>query len=472
MPSSSCSCLPAAQPHSTAVAERLRKRLEGDPDVALADVAYTLQVGRRRFEHRRAFVATSRDEAIELLSSGDAKRVVSDVQDTAGSRIVFLFPGQGAQRVNMGRDLYESEPVFRAEIDACSELLRPLLDRDLREILYPSDDRAATAESELSQTAITQPALFATSYALARLWEQWGVTPDAMMGHSLGEYVAASLAGVFSRDDALTLVARRALLMQEVPHGSMLAVRATVDDVSPLLTPALSIAGLNAPNLTVVSGPSDAVSALAEELHGRGVASRELVTSHAFHSEMMDPVLDRFAAVVAELPRQAPVIPFVSSLTGDWITAEEATDPGYWARQLREPVRFADGVGRLLEDPANVYVEVGPGRTLTTLLRQHPDGSSSQSRRRLHGERGGREHRHLVDAHGREVVCGSPEPAWTGPASTAVAGAGACSCRPIRSSASATGSSLHPGRVAPMSFRVSRRTASPCHRRPRLPRSP
>ena len=378
--SSNCCCCRARSSDALdRAAEMLRAHLAAEPDISLADAAYTLQVGRRRFDHRHAIVATSPQDAIALLESSEPARVASATDDTQRSPVTFLFPGQGAQRVNMGRGLYETEPVFRSQIDECSELLRAHLDKDLRSILYPRDEDAAAAQAELTQTEVTQPALFVISYALAKLWEHWGIAPDAMIGHSLGEYVAASIAGVFSRDDALTLVARRASLMQEVPSGAMLAVRATASEISSFLVPSVSIAGFNSPKLTVISGDHQSISSVEAALESRGIAAKRLATSHAFHSSMMDPIVERFAEMVRHVPLSAPQTPFVSSVTGDWITDADATDASYWARQLREPVRFADGAGRLLADAGRVFLEVGPGSTLTTLVRQQLNAEAARA---------------------------------------------------------------------------------------------
>ncbi len=367
---------PAALEEAT---DRLRRHLEDHPDTALADVAFTLQAGRRRFEHRRVLVASDRDEATALLTGKDVKRVVSESRETRGARVAFLFPGQGAQYVNMARRLYETEEVVRGEIDACAEILRPHLDLDLREVLFPIPGREEEAQNEITQTAVTQPSLFVIEHAMARLFNSWGVAPDAMIGHSLGDYVAACLAGVFSRDDALVLLAKRARLMQGLPSGSMLAVRSTAADVEPLLSPRVSIAGLNAARLTVVSGDHEAIVQIEETLTARGIASKRLLTSHAFHSPMMEPIVRRFAEIVAAVPRHPPGMRFVSSLTGDWITDDQATDPNFWARQLREPVRFTEGAARLFDDPERVLLEVGPGQTLAGLVRQHPGRSATQA---------------------------------------------------------------------------------------------
>ncbi len=358
-------------------AARLRAHLEHHETVDLADLAYTLQAGRRAFSHRRALVCRDRGEAVRLLQGGDTKRVHEADRQTRDVGVAFMFPGQGAQHVHMGRALYDSEAVFRAEVDACAEVLRPILDVDLREILYPQPERIADAQAQLTQTAITQPALFVVEYALARLWQSWGVTPKALIGHSVGEYVAACVGGTFERDDVLALLARRARLMQDLPSGAMLAVRGSVAQLEADLAAGLAIAAVNAPNLTVVSGEHEAIATLAAALHARGVASRVLPTSHAFHSAMMDPVVGPFMELVAATPRKAPVLPWISSLTGTTITADEATDPAYWAQQLRQPVRFMDGVGRLL-DPQLVLVEVGPGQALTSLTRQHTDRNAEQ----------------------------------------------------------------------------------------------
>ncbi len=358
-------------------ATQLKTHLEHDADADLADVAYTLQAGRRAFSHRRALVCRGRDDAIALLQAGDAKRVHQYSRPASDAGVGFMFPGQGAQYVNMGRALYASQPRFRQEIDACAAVLEPLLGVALCDILYPSAERGTWAQAQLTQTAITQPALFAIEYALAQLWLSWGVKPKALIGHSVGEYVAACIGGTFARDDVLTLLARRARLMQQMPSGAMLAVRASAQQLHGELEPQLSIAALNAPNLTVVSGEHEAIAAFMAALSAKGVASRLLPTSHAFHSPMMAGVIAPFTELVRNTPRQAPALPWISSLTGQPITDEQATDPAYWARQLREPVQFMAGVSQLI-DPQLVLIEVGPGQALTSLARQHAQRHAEQ----------------------------------------------------------------------------------------------
>ncbi|HWI61504.1 MAG TPA: acyltransferase domain-containing protein, partial [Symbiobacteriaceae bacterium] len=223
------------------------------------------------------------------------------------------------------------------------------------------------------QTAVTQPALFTVEYALAQLWLAWGVKPQAMLGHSIGEYVAACLAGVFTLEDALALVAARGRLVQELPEGAMLAVPLPAAELAPLLDDRVGLAAINGPALCAVAGPAEAVDPLEERLRERGVECRRLVTSHAFHSPMLDPILDRFADLVRKTALKPPVLPYLSNVTGTWITPEQATDPAYWVRHLRGTVRFADGALELLRSPNLVLLEVGPGATLGALVRQHTE---------------------------------------------------------------------------------------------------
>ncbi|HEX6290854.1 MAG TPA: SDR family oxidoreductase, partial [Herpetosiphonaceae bacterium] len=317
-------------------------------------------------------------DAIAALASDDSDRILTEMQTLHDRSIVFMFPGQGAQYVNMGRELYEQEPVFRQQIDRCADLLLPHLHpegtRDLRDVLYPPASQIDATTRQIDQTALAQPALFAIEYALARLWQSWGVRPAAMIGHSIGEYVAATLAGVFSLEDALALVAARGRLMQSLPPGAMLAVPLAEVEVLPLLGSQLDLAAVNGPALCVVAGETEAVAALQDRLTRQGIACRRLHTSHAFHSRLIEPIIGAFAEQVRRVGLSAPSVPFLSNLTGDWITAAEATDPDYWARHLRQTVRFADGVRVLLgaagTAPERIWLEVGPGHTLSTLVRQ------------------------------------------------------------------------------------------------------
>jgi amino acid adenylation domain-containing protein len=360
---------------SEAALERMRARLAAHlaehPDLPPADVAFTLQEGRAAHPHRWAAAARDAEEARAALAGEGGRKPVSRRAAERAPSVAFLFPGQGTQHAGMARELYGQEPVFRAVLDRCADLLAPELGLDLRAVLFPVEAGEEEANALLRETRLTQPALFAVEYALAKLWTDRGVQPAAMLGHSIGEYVAACLAGVFTLENALRLVAARGRLMQSLSAGAMLAVPLPEAEVRPLLPPALSLAAVNSAAHCVVSGDFAGVDAMEALLAGRGVAARRLHTSHAFHSAAMDPVLDAFAAEVRKARPGAPSLPFVSNLTGDWITAAQAADPGYWVRHLRETVRFADGVGKLLDDPARVLLEVGPGETLGTFARRH-----------------------------------------------------------------------------------------------------
>ncbi|NJP06799.1 MAG: acyltransferase domain-containing protein [Chloroflexaceae bacterium] len=350
----------------------LAQHLAQHPDLNLADVSYTLHVGRRAMPYRRMLVSHDITDAVAMLAPCDPKRVQSEVSSREAPSVVFLFSGQGAQYTNMGRDLYTTEPVFRQQVDSCAEMLKPYLGRDLRDLLYPDADKTAEANHLLQQTAFTQPALFVIEYALAQLWISWGIQPQAMVGHSIGEYVAACLAGVFSLDVALKLVAARGQLMQEMPPGAMLAVELTPPKLQPLLTDGLSLAVVNSPAMCVAAGDFAVIDSLQQQLIAQGVTCSRLHTSHAFHSAMMDPIVEPFVQCVAEHELHPPQLPYLSNVTGTWITAEEATDPAYWGRHLRQTVLFADNVQHLVQNTAHILLEVGPGRTLSSLVKQHP----------------------------------------------------------------------------------------------------
>jgi amino acid adenylation domain-containing protein len=345
---------------------RLREHLRREPELDLADAAYTLQVGRRVFAHRCFVVGGDTQGTVQALASP----LRSGQHDGASPEVVFLFPGQGSQYLHMGSRLAACEPVFRDALGACAEIVRPWLGFDLLDALDPKGADEETAATRLRQTSLTQPALFSISYALARLYESWAIRPAVMAGHSVGEFVAACLSGVMGLEDALSLVAARGKLMQELPRGSMLSVRASADRMAPRLGDRLVLAAINAPSLVVVAGPDDAIDALEASLGQDGVVSSRLHTSHAFHSAMMDPIVEPFAERVRAIRLRPPRIPFVSTVTARLITDQEATDPMYWAKHLRQTVRFADAVRELASVPNRVLLEVGPRSTLTTFARQ------------------------------------------------------------------------------------------------------
>ncbi|MFY9824776.1 MAG: beta-ketoacyl synthase N-terminal-like domain-containing protein [Thermoanaerobaculia bacterium] len=399
-----------------AACRRLADRLETE-DLDLADVAFTLQTGRKAFACRRGVVAHDRAEAVAALREGRGTRSTFEGSERP---VVFLFPGLGDQTPGLAQELYEAEPVFAAGIDRCAEILG----MDLREVLFAGaapakaagvfsrlrSDRVPLGEAgeRLARTENAQPAVFAVEYALARLLMSWGVTPRAMIGYSLGEYVAAALAGVLSLEDALGLVARRAKLIQELPGGAMLAVPLPEAEVRPLLSGGgLSLAATNGPHFCVVAGPVGKVEELEASLSGRGVACLRLTTTHAFHSPMMAPAAAPLTESARGVKVSAPRIPYVSNVTGTWITAADLADPGYWARHMVQPVRFAEGLAELLREPGAVTVEVGPGATLTALVHQIPGAAAAATATTLGRAGEGDEQRLLLEALGRLWTAGA-----------------------------------------------------------------
>ncbi|HEX3555525.1 MAG TPA: MupA/Atu3671 family FMN-dependent luciferase-like monooxygenase [Thermoanaerobaculia bacterium] len=339
---------------------------EGSGVRGLSDIAHTLQLGRKAFRHRRFAVCRDAAEAVALLTAP-----ASGAEAEGHRPVAFLFPGQGAQRPGMGGAVYRREPVFRREVDRCAEILTPHLGRDLRAVLLAAPDDAEAAR-DLAETALAQPALFVVSWALARLWMSWGVRPDALLGHSVGEYAAACLSGVFALEDALALVALRGRLLQALPPGAMLAVALPEEDLAPRLTGDLGLAAVNGPAACVAAGPPAAIAALGEELAAAGVACRPLPVNRAFHAPCVEPAVEPLVRQVAAVRCGEPRIPWISNVTGAWIGAAEAVDPEYWGRHLRRPVRFADGLAALLSEPARAFLELGPGDALTRLTQRHP----------------------------------------------------------------------------------------------------
>lgn len=361
-----------------AAQDRLARHLAQTNDQALPDIAYTLQTGRRHFAHRRAVLASDRDGALQQLESVDAAHGRVAAVATEPAQVAFLFPGQGAQHLHMGRTLYASEPVFRAVVDQCSHRLQPLLGLDLRQCLFPTDVDERAAAEQLAQTAITQPALFVVEYALAQLWMHWGVQPALMLGHSVGEYVAACIAGVFSLEDALVLIAERGRLMQGLPRGDMLAVALPEAALQPWLAQGCSLAAVNDDALCVLSGPPEAIALAEQSMGASGVVVRRLQVSHAFHSAMVEPVLPAFEALLQRVQKNAPSLPFISNLTGQAITDAQATSAQYWVQHLRGTVRFAQGLNTVLAQAGPcALLEVGPGEVLVSLARRHAHAASA-----------------------------------------------------------------------------------------------
>ncbi|MFE2292656.1 SDR family NAD(P)-dependent oxidoreductase [Streptomyces sp. NPDC059452] len=356
------------------VAADLAAHLETQ-DAALADVAATLQDGRGGHDFRRAVVVSTAAEAPAALRREGDPALAVDGRGTKVHEVAFLFPGQGAQYPGMGLGLYRTQPVYRQALDRCAAVLDKVLDVDLLALLHAEASDPQAAEL-LAETRITQPATFAVNWSLAQLWQSWGISPAAMLGHSVGEYVAAALAGVMDVEDALRLVAGRGALMQSLPRGAMLALPLDAEAVRPLLEdPDLNgevqLAAANSPSASVVSGTGAAVERLRGLLSDMGLEATPLRTSHAFHSHMMDPILEPFRDLVATVRLSAPSLPYLSNVTGDWITPEQAVDPDYWVRHLRGEVRFTAGLDTLARRGGLVLLEVGAGQALSSFARQH-----------------------------------------------------------------------------------------------------
>ncbi len=349
------------------------------PETNLSDAAHTLKVGRQAQLSRRIVVANSVEDLKHALSGEDISRQISQKSNPNKQSVYFMFTGQGSQYANMCKGLYENESVFKDAVDQCASLLNASLGLNITGLLYPQDSELDTASAKLAETQITQPALFTIEYAMTRLLQSWGINADAMIGHSIGEYVAACIAGLFSLEDALKLVAARGRLMQGLEKGSMLVVPLDEDQVTVYLNKDLSIAGINAPGLSVISGTDDAVNKLVDDLKQKNIDTTILHTSHAFHSSMMDPILDEFKSLFADVTFGEMTIPFVSNTTGEMADPELVSNADYWAGHLRGTVRFAAGMSTLMQTADAVFIECGPGNTLSTFARSSSDKQQGHS---------------------------------------------------------------------------------------------
>jgi amino acid adenylation domain-containing protein len=358
----------ARTPHAMhQIGTQLATALENRPDAELADVAYTLQVGRKPQRWRDAIVCNTIDSARRSLEALAGDGHTTEVPQ-AERRVVWMFSGQGSQYVGMGRGLDSDEPVFHRALAQCFEALRATGGMNLRDAIYPGPALGPTNRPALSldRQDVSQPLIFSFEYALAELFAHYGVRPHAMIGYSFGEYVAACLAGVFSLEDALRLVALRGQLMQKAPPGAMVSVALTEEELAPLLGPGLSLAVANGPSC-IVAGATEAIAGFEREMRRRGQMPMRLAMAYAGHSTALDQLMDPFATLLERVRLAPPKVPYLSSLTGTWITAEQATSRAYWAQQMRGTVRFAKGISTLAADPATVFVELGPGRDLAAL---------------------------------------------------------------------------------------------------------
>jgi amino acid adenylation domain-containing protein len=338
------------------------------PTVHWADVAYTLQTTRADFNHRRFIVGSSKEEIAKELLETDLGMGINSLSAKPGE-VIFSFPGQGAQYLNMGKGLYEGESVYKNAVDTCAEILQEYLGTDIRQVIFP-EVPDQDAEDKIKNTFFTQPAMFVTEYALAKLWMSWGIQPTILCGHSIGEFVAAHLAGVFSLKDALKAIAARGILISNLPTGSMLSVRSRVDTITKLLPEELSIAAINTQSVSVVSGPDEYIAMFAQKLDQHDIPNRILKTSHAFHSSMMDSIVEDFKEVIKTISLANLQKPIISTVTGTWLTDEQATDPAYWAEHLRKTVRFADALDTIFALDNPLFIEVGPGNVTSSLAKQ------------------------------------------------------------------------------------------------------
>ncbi|MBY7142453.1 amino acid adenylation domain-containing protein [Virgibacillus sp. NKC19-3] len=348
--------------------ENLEEYLKSNRNQSLADIAFTLQVGRENFKYRRYAVVSNIEDAVKAIEN---RKFISSHNEGV-LPVTFMFPGQGTQYINMSKEIYETEDEFKEQLDYCAEQLKTLIDVDIREIIFPSSDQDDKAKDLLSQTYVTQPALFAIEYSLAKMLMNIGVNPGSMIGHSIGEYAAACISGVLSLDDALRIVSNRGRLIQSLPKGKMLAVMLDEKKLRSVIEDQLSIAVINNDNQCVVSGELQQIDRLEEKLRGMEIVTQRLETSHAFHSYMMEPILEDFRQVLKTVQFHTPSIPFISNLTGTWITDSEAMSADYWVQHLRETVRFAGGIGTILESSPCIMMEVGPGHTLSNFVNLHP----------------------------------------------------------------------------------------------------
>jgi amino acid adenylation domain-containing protein len=386
------------------ITQNLAQYLEqnGNSRIELGDLSYTLKVGRRGFNHRRMVVSSSIQELIEELKNPDSRKLFTRSTKEQNRPILFMFPGLGSQYVNMGRDLYEAEPVFREEMDRCFEILDKLeiLDENIKEILFPHPDERAqrsglsvcdaaptsVGSPAISESAVreknwtptqTQVILFVFEYALAKALMKWGITPNALIGYSFGEYTAASISGVFTAEQALRLIARRTQLIEQLPQGAMLSVPLPKDQVSSELTESVTIAIDNGPS-TIVAGTPEAVQAFEDKMKSKKRLCMKVNQTHALHTLLMEPVLKAFEQEVSQITLEEPRIPYISNVTGNWITKQQATDPNYWAQHMAQTVRFAEGVKELVKIPSAIFLEVGPGRDLSALVKRDLDDTTQQ----------------------------------------------------------------------------------------------
>ena len=356
---------------------RLAQHLKDHPQLDLADVAYTLYNGRETFEHRRVLSCVDHDEAIQLLESKDQRRVFTHSADNEEKSMVFMFPGGGAQYADMSKGLYDAEPVFKDLMDQGFAVLKEKTGQDYKHFLFVDEQDLESVDKELKKPSVQLPLIFLVEYALAKLWMSLGIKPDALIGHSMGENTAACLAGVFEFNDALGLVLLRGQLMDDVPKGGMLSVQLPAEQLKEHLHDKLALAAINSPMLSVASGTKADLNALSEKLTSLDIENKTIPIDIAAHSWLLDGMLTPFGDYLRSIKLNKPELAFISNYTGTWITDQQATDPEYWVKHLRNTVRFSDGINTLLAKEC-IFLEVGPGNTLGSLTRQNPEAPTQR----------------------------------------------------------------------------------------------
>ncbi|PCJ49786.1 MAG: polyketide synthase [Gammaproteobacteria bacterium] len=361
-----------------AYGEKLAHFLTQNSEIDMADAAYTLFEGREAFDNRRVLAVRDRDEAIAVLQSNDQRRVFTHSDDGEEKSLVFMFPGGGAQYVDMGKGLYETEAVFKKYMDEGFEILKETTQCDYKSFIFVGEQDLDVVELALKKPSVQLPLIFMVEYALAKLWISMGIEPKALIGHSMGENTAACLAGVFSFTDALGLVLLRGQLMDDVPEGGMLSVQLPAEELKKHLHDKLTLAAINSPILSVASGTKADLAELSEKLSTLDIDNKAVPINIAAHSWLLDGILEPFGNYLRSIKLNKPQLDFVSNYTGTWITTEQATDPEYWVKHLRNTVRFADGINTLLAEEGRIFLEVGPGNTLGSLTRQNPEAPAQR----------------------------------------------------------------------------------------------
>lgn len=351
--------------------EQLKEFLEKNKHADIADIAYSLCMGRTDRRYRKIIIAKNLPEIIDAIQTNNPAAIFGNKSEATCSKVVFMFPGQGSQYVDMARGIYKNEKIFREEVDKCADILFRATNLEILPVLFPDDTNSSNPVDLINQTRYTQPILFVIEYALSKLLISWGIEPYTMIGHSVGEYVAACLCGVFSPEDALFLISERGRLINNLEEGDMCAVNISPEELKKIISESLSVAAANGPDLMVVSGEKQSIQDFTTVLDQKNISYRKLHTSHAFHSAMMDPVLDEFRQIASKVHYNQVEKPFISNLTGKWIQSGTLLNAEYWTEHIRNTVLFSDGIQEIIKEEDIVFIEVGPGSSLSGFIKAH-----------------------------------------------------------------------------------------------------